>query len=405
MARDIVVVPYGQFDTEDEVWSPDDHEPSGGARIMIWLSIALVVAIGAWASLFEIDQSTRVEGQVIASERIQQIQATQTGIVKRLWVREGERVVAGQMLMSIERDRQQAASTEARTHLASIDLSISRLRAEVAGREPTFDPALAALHPVLLAAQQELHARRRDALEEEIRALGDQLRLADEELRMNSALFRTGDISRTDVLRLERQVLDIRGQMSTRRHRFIQEAQSELARLEAERASQAQVQAERDVTLAHSDLRSPVNGLVNTVRAYTAGAVVREGEEVMQILPTDGELVIEARLRPGDVSMVHPDMPANIKFEAFDYTMYGTLQGRVTDVSPDAITAPTPRGDQTYFRVRIAIDRDQANLRGKRIQLRPGLEASVDIRTGRRTILHYFAKPLTRVFDESLQER
>ncbi len=405
MARDMVVVPYGHFETEDEVWSEDDHEPAGGARITIYLSILMIAAFAGWANWFEIDQSSRVEGQVIASKRIQQIQATQTGIVKRLWVKEGERVVAGQMLMSIERDRQQAASTEAQLRLVSLQLAIERLRAEVSGQEPQLDGALAQAHPLLALSQRDLFRRRRDALEEEIRSIGDQLRLAEEELQMNSTLFRSGDISRADVLRMERQVIDLKGQMTNRRHRFSQEAQTELARLESERASQVQVQAERDVNLAHSDLRSPVNGLVNTVRAYTAGAVVREGEEVMQILPTDGDLVIEAKLRPGDISVVQVDMPANLKFDAFDYTVFGSLTGRVLEVSPDAITVPTPRGDQTYFRVRVAIDSEQANRRASKIVLRPGLEASVDIRTGRRTIMRYITKPISRMFDESLQER
>ncbi len=405
MARDLIVIEAATLEDIEQTWTPDDQEGAGRSRLMIYVLLAMLAAFAAWASLFEIDQSIRVEGQVIASQRIQQIQATQTGIVKKLWVGEGDRVKAGDMLMSIERDRQQAASIEAQSHLASLRLSINRLQAEVSGSPLALDPVLAAANPTLAAAQRELYERRREGLAEELRSIGDQLRLADEEYKMNANLFKTGDISRADLLRMERQVLDLRGQIVNRRNRFTQEAQAELARLEAERASQSQVQAERDVTLAHSDLRSPVNGLVNTVRAYTVGAVVREGEEVMQILPTDGELVIESKLRPADVANVRPGMTASIKLDAFDYTIYGTLLGTVREISPDAITVQTPRGEQTFFRVRVGINAEQINVRAQKILLRPGLEATIDIRSGRRTIMHYLTKPINRVFDESLNEK
>jgi membrane fusion protein, adhesin transport system len=329
----------------------------------------------------------------------------QTGVLNKLWVSEGEVVKRGQLLASIEPDRQQAAVDDGLMRSANLKLSIERLHAELYGVPLKFDPKLVKKFPEIALAQRRLYERRQQAMQDEIASLTQALHLAQEELRMNEALLKSGDISKSDLIRLQRQTLDINSQIINRKNRFTQEAQTELARLETEYETQNRSQVERDVNLAHSEIRSPVAGIINTVHSYTIGSVIREGEQVMQILPTDGQIVVEAKLSPTDVSQVHVGQEAWVKLDAFDYTVYGELKAKVSYISSDAITESSIRGEMAFYRVRIEIAKDELTGRQKEIALRPGMTATVDVKSGNRTVLSYLIKPISKMMHESLNEK
>ena len=381
------------------------HSTTKSARIIIYVIVSYVVVFLLWASFFHIDQSVRVTGQLIASDRIQQISALQTGVLNKLWVSEGEVVKRGQLLASIEPDRQQAVVDDGLMRSANLKLSIERLHAELYGVPLKFDPKLVKKFPEIALAQRRLYERRLQAMQDEIASLTEALHLAQEELRMNEALLKSGDISKSDLIRLQRQTLDINSQIINRKNRFTQEAQTELARLETEYETQNRSQVERDVNLAHSEIRSPVAGIINTVHSYTIGSVIREGEQVMQILPTDGQIVVEAKLSPTDVSQVHVGQEAWVKLDAFDYTVYGELKAKVSYISSDAITESSIRGEMAFYRVRIEIAKDELTGRQKEIALRPGMTATVDVKSGNRTVLSYLIKPISKMMHESLNEK
>ena len=381
------------------------HNTTKSARIIIYVIVAYVVTFLVWASYFHIDQSVRVMGQLIASDRIQQISALQTGVLNKLWVHEGQSVKRGEILASIEPDRQQAAVDDGLMRTANLKLSIDRLRAELYGTPLTFDPKWVKQFPEIASAQKRLYERRLQALNDELSSLTEALNLAKEELRMNEVLLKSGDISKSDLIRLQRQTLDINSQIINRKNRFTQEAQTELARLEADFETQTRSQVERDMNLAHSEIRSPVDGIVNTVHSYTVGSVIREGEQVMQILPTDGEIVLEAKLQPSDVSQVHVGQEAWVKLDSFDYTVFGELKGKVSFISSDAITENSMRGEMAFYRIRIEISKEALTGRQKEITLRPGMTATVDIKSGDRTVMSYLIKPISKMMRESLNEK
>ena len=209
---------------------------------------------------------------------------------------------------------------------------------------------------------------------------------------------------------LQKQVAEISGQITNRRNKYFQDAQAEMTKAEEDLATQAQILAERTATYERTEIAAPADGLVKSIQMTTPGAKVRPGDVVMELLPTDSALVVEAKLKPADIAFVRNDLPAAIKLDAFDYSVYGVLHGKVTYISPDALTEKTQAGDHVYYRVHIRIDQDALTQRnrehtGKPVEIQPGMTATVEISTGSQTVLAYLTKPVTKTLSESLNER
>ena len=375
------------------------------ASQLIYVVSALVIAVFVWASIFKIDQIIKVEGRVMVPQHIQQVQAALTGVIKKMWVKEGDHVIAGQLLVSIESARQEAAVDDGNSRLANLKLTRERLRAEARGLPFHPDPILAKSYADIAVMQLDLYARRNETFKDDLASVQDALQLTRQELKMNKSLFNSGDISEAELLKLERQALELRSQIANRRNRYFQDVATELSRTEAELNAQEQMQRERDLNLKHSEVRSPHEGVVNTIRVYTQGGVVREGEEIMQIVPQSENLIVEARLRPSDISSVKVGQLASVKFDTFDTAVFGSLDGHVSYVSSDSIASADPRDSQTYYLVKIEIQNDQINARAHDIVLRPGMNATVDIQSGQRTVMAYLTKPLSRMMHEALHEK
>ena len=293
--------------------------------------------------------------------------------------------------------------------MAALKAALVRLHAEVFGRPLEF-PANVRAHPAFVANQTELFQRRQKALKAEIDALEDSLHLVKEELNLSLPLLATGDIGKTEIIRLQRQVAEISGQITNRRNKYFQDAQAEMTKAEEDLATQEQALAERTATYERTEILAPADGLVKSIQMTTPGAKVRPGDVVMELLPTDSALVVEAKLKPADIAFVRNGLPAAIKLDAFDYSIYGVLRGKVTYISPDALTEKTLAGDHVHYRVHIRINQDELTQRnreqsGKPVEVQPGMTATVEIHTGSQTVLAYLTKPVTKTFSESLNER
>ena len=369
-----------------------------------WTVIATLAALGAglwWASQAEIEQVTRASGKVMASSRTQVIQAPDGGVVEQLFVHEGEAVRKGDLLVQLDNTKASAALADSSEKSAALNASLARLRAETLGTP--YRPAGTGAFNEL---QRRLYERRHTALEEELAVLSKSAELARREVELNEPLFKAGDISAAEFLRLQRAANEAAGQVTTRRNRFLQDAQAELAKTEEELASVQQMLNDRRGNLEHTALRAPVDGVVNLITLTTVGAVLRAGDEIMQLLPTGDDLIIEARLRAADIGFVRPGMPATIKLDAFDYSIYGALDGVVTYVSPDALTERTPQGEQPYYRTHIRVGGKRfKGEKADRIVMQPGMTATVEVITGRHTVLDYLLKPVKKTMSESLGER
>jgi membrane fusion protein, adhesin transport system len=373
---------------------------------MLWMLAAGGLIFLAWAAWFEIDQSVRAAGQVISSSRTQVIQSVDGGVLKTIAVQEGQQVQAGQVLATLEPERSTAAHAQSKAEMASRQAALIRARAELAGQPPQFGPDLQA-YPDFVAAQRGLYLQRRQSLNDEVGALTTSLALAQEELALTERLFQSGDVSRAETLRARRSVLEMQSRISALRNKYLQDARQEISRLEDELATARQKLQERASILAHTQLTAPSAGIVKLVRMTTIGGVLRPGDELMQLSPTDEESLIEIKINPADIGQLRTGLPVHLRFDAFDSSQYGTLVGTLNYISSDTLAEQGPTGQtQTYYRARVAIDWPTShNTRIKPQDIKAGMTATVDVITGQRSVLRYLFKPIARGFSGAMNER
>ena len=381
------------------------QKEAGTGRVLIWGSALAIAGFLLWAAWAELDQITRANGQVIASSRNQVIQSPEGGVLAEMPVREGAQVKRGQLLARFDKTKTEAGYLESAAKAAGLTAAVSRLNAEIFGGKPKFPPELDN-YPEFRANQLALFNKRQSAVRDEISALEKSMKLIKEELEMNMPLLKTGDVSRADILRLQRQVADIEGQITNRRNRYLQECQTDLGKAQEDLAGIMQIVAQRKEQLDFTEVRSPMDGIVRNVRLTTLGGVAKPGEEIMQIVPVDDDLIIEAKVKPADIAFVKPGLPATVKLDAYDYSIYGTLKGEVTYISADTLNEDIRGNEQPYYRVQIKTSiHNLVGKKNERIDVQPGMTATVDIKTGKKTVLNYLTKPITKTISESMGER
>lgn len=375
------------------------------SRRVIFLTAFAVAGFIGWASFAEIDQVSRATGQVIPSGRVQIVQSTDGGVIETINVREGDRVVEGQVLVTLDRVRLAAAVDEGKAKVASLKTVKARIEAELFKRPLVF-PDDVQDFPDFIANQRQLFERRRTAQAEDITALNNMLILVRQELTMNLPLLEYGDVSRSEVLRLERSVADIKGQIANRQNRYLQELQTEYAKVEEELVTAEQTLTQRAVALKDTVLFAPTDGIVKNVRLTTVGGVLRPSDEVLQIVPSGEELIVEAKVSPSDIAFVRVGQSASVKFDAYDSSIFGSADGRVSYVSPDTLTEQSPSGESIYYRVHVRINTGSMRSSARKIvEMQPGMTATTEILTGKNTVLMFLLKPIIKTVEGSLSER
>ncbi|MCG7412605.1 HlyD family type I secretion periplasmic adaptor subunit [Moraxella nonliquefaciens] len=372
--------------------------------IIIWVALAVIIVLITWASFAKIDQVTRAQATVIASDRTQEIQATDNGVVSELLVKEGDDVKKGDLLAILEEERAKAALDNSATKVAALRARVARLEAEIFDRPLNF-PEEIQKYAEYVQNQTELYNRRRQAITQDVASLQKMLELAKRELAMNEPLLAHGDVSQADVIRLRRQVADIEAQITNKRNKYFEDAQTELTKTQEELESETEQLRDRAQVLEEKRLFAPVDGKVNNIAVTTIGGVVRSGDTIMQLLPTSSDLVVEAKVRPVDIAYVKEGQTASVKLDAYDYSIFGAMNGEVIYISPDTLMEKTPQGDKPYYRVQIRIEGAQVAAREDEIIIKPGMTASVDIKAMERTVLSYLTKPITKTLSEGLGER
>jgi len=384
--------------------------PSEASRLslVLWLMLVLVGALIAWAHYSIVDETARASATVIASSRVQVIQAVDGGVIEKLNVREGDRVSKGDVLAVFEETRTKASLEETDAKRTALRANMARLEAELGGREPVFAADLQRL-PAVVRQQEALFRDRRSALTAELRSLGDVAKLARDELGITERLVASGDASQVELLRARRTATETEGQLANRRNKFVQDASTELARVREEYEQVEQQVTQKRQQVVNSVIRAPMSGIVKNVRITTLGGVLRAGEELLQIVPVEDQMILEAKVAPRDIAYIRPGLPATIKFDAYDYAKHGIVDGEVIYISADTLREESQRPDSpgsTYYRVHVRTTVPGPVTRiGRKIDVLPGMTATVDIRTGQRTLLMYLLKPITRTFSEAFHER
>jgi len=382
-----------------------DLNPPHRPRATLLVFMVSLIALVYWASVGKIDQVTRAQGQVIAAERTQIIQSPDGGVLTVLHVKEGDSVKAGQLLVTLQKKRAQAAVTDTRAKVAALRITLGRLQAEIFEKPLQFEPSLLS-YTDYIQNQTELYNKRQRAFKDEVDALTKILALADDELKINRQLEATGDVSRAELLRLERSSADIAAQLTGKRNKYFQDAQAEMTKTQEDLSTQIEQLNDRTSLLEHTELVAPVAGVVNNIKVNTLGGVLRQGDTVMELLPSGNNLIVETKIMPSDIGFVKIGQTASVKLDAYDYSIYGGMQGQVNYISPDVLTEETKQGPMTYYRVRIIITGTEfKGEKAGQIQVRPGLTASVEIKAMDRTVLSYLTKPLTKTMGMSLGEK
>jgi adhesin transport system membrane fusion protein len=384
--------------------SEDDLPRSG--HLLLLASAAAIGGFLYWASEAEIDQITRAPGQVIASSRNQVIQELDGGIVTEILVKEGSLVKQGQPLVLFDRTKTETSYLESRAKAAALKAAQARLEAEVYGGQPKFPPELKE-YPGIRENQEMLFKARQTALHEDIAAQRQTLGLIESELKMLLPLLDAGDVSKAEVLKLQRQVAEAEAAITNRRNKYRQESQTDLSKALEDLAGLEQIMAQRREQLGRTVVTSPTDGVVRNIRITTRGGVAKPGEEIMQIVPVDDDLLFEAKVKPADIAFVKPGLPATIKLDAYDYTIYGSFEGVVTYISVDTLSDEARNfNEPAYYRVQVKTRGSDIKQRaGRRIEIQTGMTASVEIKTGANTVLKYLTKPITKTLSESLGER
>ena len=377
------------------------HVSSGGLIIMSVLVMLLLFFI--WASTFELDEVTVGVGKVVPSSHEQIIQSLEGGILKELRVHEGDVVAAGQVLALLDPTQIDSGVQESTSRLRAALATAARLQAETAGTPLTFPPEVVA-DPALVAAETALYHSRRENYSKTLSGLTEALSLINRELKLTSSLVAKGAASNVEVLRLKRQANELQNKLNDAENHYIVQAREELAKANAEAASQRSIIIGRADSLKRTVIVTPVRGIVKDIEVNTVGGVIPQRGNLMEIVPLDEQLMIEAQIAPRDVAFITPGQRAVVKLTAYDYNIYGGLEGKVASISPDTIQDEVHR-DQYYYRVYIRTDKDYlVNKKGKQFPVYPGMIAMSEIHTGSKTIMEYLLKPLNRA-KEALRER
>ncbi|GAA5444370.1 type I secretion system membrane fusion protein PrsE [Microbulbifer sp. NBRC 101763] len=383
----------------------DDVDESSLIRsgTVVWVFFLLIIALFIWSYLARVDEVSSGSGKVVPTSRAQIIQSLDGGILAQLKVSEGDIVEKGQVLAQLDPTKVRSNMDESSARYRAALAKVARLSAEV-NQTPLRFPEELVGHEELQAKERKLFDIRKQGLLESVRGSKESLELVRRELAMTSSLVDSGAASSVDVLKLQRQKAELETKIRELNSQYMVRAREELAKVSAEVEVLASVLEGRSDTLVRLTHRSPVRGIVKAIEITTIGGVIPPNGKLMEIVPLDDQLLIEAKISPRDIAFIHPGQLAKVKITAYDYAIYGGLSGEVTMISPDTIqdeVAP----NEFYYKVFILTTSDSLeNGVGKKFSIVPGMIASVDIKTGSKTIFDYLMKPISRA-KEAMRER
>lgn len=371
----------------------------------LYLMAAVVLTVVVWAFLAKVDQIVRADGRVVSDGREQIISSLEGGILGNMLVREGMLVEKGQDLVQLDPTRFEAQQNEGQAKRIALMATVARLQAEAMGKTLVFPPEVLADRSVMQGETESYEARRL-ALNEAVGVTRRSLSLLQRELHMSERLSASGLMSEVEVMRLQRQANDLNLQIQERVNRFRQDASGELVKARTEMAQLEEQMVVKQDVLSRTMLKSPVRGLVKNIRIGTVGGVVQAGAPIMEIVPVGTRILVEAHIKPADIGFIRKGLPVTVKLSAYDYFVYGGLEGVVDYISPDALAeegkAASP--EATYYRALIRSDVSTLHQGGKPLSVIPGMVASVEMRTGERTVMQYVLLPMMKS-KEAFQER
>ncbi|RWC29677.1 MAG: HlyD family type I secretion periplasmic adaptor subunit [Mesorhizobium sp.] len=425
-----------------------EDRPPLFASASIFIIGALFVVFVAWASFAEVDEIARGDGKVIPASKTQIIQASEAGVVQEIAVTIGQVVKKNDLIIRLDNTLNTSSLGEQQAKARALEVRIARLKYEQAGNLSGPFPCpqdIQSVAPQICDNEQKLLIARRGNFDNKLSVLKSRLdqrekelaeaeansdrliknlAVSDQEAKLVDAMVKKGLMARTEQLRVEREQTELNGQLNLagetikKAKAAITEAQLQVEELGLQLQQEAsddltQALAELSVVdetirgatdkVARTDIRSPVDGIVNTLELNTVGAFVQPGAVVAGIVPTSETLLVEARVSPRDVAFIRPDQEALIKVTAYDFSIFGGIEGKVSNITADSLV--DQKTGEPYYQVRVSTDKSTLQRDGKAYSIIPGMICSVDIKTGRKTILHYLLKPINKAREEAMSER
>lgn len=413
------------------------------------MAVAAFFVVGLiWAWLAVLDEVTSGEGRVIPSSQIQVVQNLEGGILKAVLVAEGDIVDRNQIILHIENTTSAGSYGELRARYMSALAAVSRLTAETTQTSLQFPAELLSERGDLAQSERNLYMARQSELQSQVSVFQQQVtqrtqdladlkskgdhfersaRLLREEVSINMPLVTQGVVSKIDLLQLQRQLVDLESQIQSAKlnipraeaalreanqrieekvHTFLAESQKDLTQRRSELATLTEAITTARDRVDRTEVRSPVKGIIKQVKLRTIGGVVKPGMDLVEIVPLEDTLLVEAKVRPKDIAFIRPDQEAIVKITAYDYSIYGGLKAKVERISADTITdEDAGRKNESYYRITVRTNKNHLGSEEHPLPIIPGMVSSVDILTGQKSVLDYLMKPILKARDRALRER
>ncbi|RZJ11120.1 MAG: HlyD family type I secretion periplasmic adaptor subunit [Rubrivivax sp.] len=379
-------------------------EPLPRATWALYLLCAVVTVGITWSALARVDEITRSDGRIVPDGREQVIASLDAGILRELKVREGQEVQAGEELAYLDPTRVEAQQAEGQVKVLALKAAAARLTAEANGRASIQWPADVDVKSRYAQAEAESFEARRRLLEEAVSAINRSLGLISKELKLSQDMSKSGLMSDVEVMRLNRQVNEMQQQRTERLSRYRQEASQDLVRVQSEMAQLDEQMVVRQDALTRTVLKSPVHGVVKSVKISTIGGVVGSGAPILEIAPIGPQVLVQARIKPRDIGFIRLGQTAEVKLAGYDFNTFGGLEGKVTYISPDAVSAENDKTGEGHYRVIVTAERNNLKYKGEKLPVIPGMTSQVEIKTGERSVLSYMLRPMMKS-QEALRER
>ncbi|MGZ8255471.1 MAG: HlyD family type I secretion periplasmic adaptor subunit [Burkholderiaceae bacterium] len=379
------------------------NDRQGGSLLLLLLLIGLLVSAAVWAHYSRLEEITRGDARIIPSSREQVIQSLEGGILQEMMVREGDIVASGQPLLRIDETKARSSYQEGFSKALGLKAAAARLRAESRGTKLAF-PADVLADKEIVKNETDTYNARKEALDQAVATATSSRALIAREIAITEPMVNKGLVAETELLRLRRQFNDLQAQTQERVSKYRVDAANELSKIESELAQTQEILTARQDQVQRTVVTAPVRGTVKNIRMNTRGGVIQPGGDIMEIVPLEDKLLVEAKIRPHDVAFLRPGLPATVKITAYDYAIYGGLDGHVELISPDTLREERKSEEESYYRVLVRTTNSTLTAGGRELPIIPGMTASVEIRTGEKTVMDYILKPILKV-REALRER
>ena len=384
-------------------------EKHTGYFSIISLFLSFIIAFIIWAYFSPLEEVAQGQGRIIPSSREQIVQSLDPGTIQEMLVKEGDTVEKGQILLRLDDTRSSAILRESQAKVENLEAMVARLQAEAYNTNLVFPDHIS---DELKKREEAAYVSRRRAMEEQVSGLRQSKNVLEQQIAIAEPMVKRGVMSQVDLLRMQRDSHDLEAQITERQNRYTTDASNELVKTESELAQAKENMAMRADPVERSQIRAPMKGIVKNIRINTIGGVVNAGQDILEIVPIEDNLLVEAYIRPNDVAFIRPGLPAVVKLSAYDYAIYGGLQGEVTLISPDTLSDEKHNASElklnmnnVYYRILVKTSGSHlVDKNGNEMPIIPGMVATVDVKTGEKTVFQYLIKPITRM-KQALRER